>query len=155
MRAISTNHFQAPVRKFILDLFDVEIGPHTLPRLAHVERGSYIQGPPHPDVITTEVLPGGAPMVDSPGEENISPTDAESRPRASSSPGREPPNREQRTRSITISDIAGSSSNTPTPKATAERRVEPKAEPPHEEGSNGVINGEEVHHESEEETHAL
>ncbi|WOO81922.1 Target of rapamycin complex 2 subunit ste20 [Vanrija pseudolonga] len=154
MRAISTNHFQAPVRKFILDLFDVEIGPHTLPRLAHVERGSYIQGPPHPDVIPTEVLPGATPMVDSPGVvDNISPTDADSRPRASSSPGREPPSRERRTRSITISDIAGSSSNTPTPKATAESRVEPQAAPPHEEGSNRV-NGEQVHHEPEE-THAL
>lgn len=40
LRAISTNHFQAPVRRFILDLFDVQLTPHTLSRLAHMERGA-------------------------------------------------------------------------------------------------------------------
>ncbi|TXT05984.1 hypothetical protein VHUM_03745 [Vanrija humicola] len=162
LRAISTNHFQAPVRKFILDLFDVQIGPHTLPRLAHVERGSYIHGPPHPDVITTEVLPGGAPMVDSPGAaDNMSPSDTENRPRASSSPGREPPERERRTRSITISDVSQLNSNTPTPKMTAEVPVEHTAAAHDDESSaaNGV-NGEEDYHGGEdypetEETHAL
>ncbi|WVQ77136.1 hypothetical protein IAR50_006819 [Cryptococcus sp. DSM 104548] len=37
LRAVSTNHFQAPVRRFILELFNVNMDRHTLVQLAGLE----------------------------------------------------------------------------------------------------------------------
>lgn len=80
LRAISTNHFQAPVRRFIVDLFDVEINPNTLMKLMHLERGSYSVGPPHPDDAPNQN--GWHLRQDS--------VDSDTRRRARSSPGPEP-----------------------------------------------------------------
>ncbi|WVR08773.1 hypothetical protein IAU60_005831 [Kwoniella sp. DSM 27419] len=38
LRSISTNHYQAPVRRFILDLFEIKLEEETLVQLAGVER---------------------------------------------------------------------------------------------------------------------
>jgi hypothetical protein len=96
MRTISTNHFPPPVRRFILELFDIELGPHTLPRLTHLERGSYSLGPPHPDPIEDEDPPANGLARDDGEEAN--------RRRAKSSPGPEPPARPKRGRGLTVGE---------------------------------------------------
>lgn len=78
LRAISTNHFQAPVRRFILDLFDVQLTPHSLARLAHMERGGSERTSHH------ERKGSGHRRTDSKD------STGESRRRSQSSPGPEP-----------------------------------------------------------------
>lgn len=84
IRMISTNHYQAPVRRFILDLFDIPFEPDTLVQLRHLELASY---------SSPRVLRHGD------GEER------EARRRSASSPGPEPPGRIARTRGSTISEM--------------------------------------------------
>jgi hypothetical protein len=99
VRVISTNHFQAPVRRFVLELFDIEIGPHTLPRLTHLEKGSFTQGPRHPDpqkVMDTNANGSGTVAAEEESEAN--------RRRARSSPGPEPPVRHRRGRGLTVGE---------------------------------------------------
>ncbi len=81
---ISTNHYQAPVRRFILDVFDIPFEPDTLVQLRHLELASYS----FPKVIQT-----------SDGEEH------EARRRSASSPGPEPPGRMTRARGLTVSEM--------------------------------------------------
>lgn len=111
LRAISTNHFQAPVRRFIVDLFDVEINPHTLMRLTHLERGSYPVGPPHPDDTPQEkdkeAVNGWRLSTDS--------VDSDTRRRAKSSPGPEPSEQlRTRPRGLTVGE-SGTPKFTDTP----------------------------------------
>ncbi|WWC72760.1 uncharacterized protein I206_106724 [Kwoniella pini CBS 10737] len=44
LRSVSTNHYQAPVRRFILDLFEIKLEPETLTQLAGVESMSWRSG---------------------------------------------------------------------------------------------------------------
>ena len=86
---ISTNHYQAPVRRFILDLFDVPFESDTLLQLCHIELASYAS--PRSTQNDDQVGNGT--------EEN------EARRRSASSPGPEPPGRLTRTRGLTVSDM--------------------------------------------------
>jgi len=81
---ISTNHYQSPVRRFILDLFDISLEPDTLVQLRHLELASY---------STPRI------MQNPDGEEH------EARRRSASSPGPEPPGRMTRTRGLTVSEM--------------------------------------------------
>lgn len=92
IRSISTAHFQAPVRRFVLELFSVEITPQTLTRMVHMEKGSYSVGPPHPDQVEQ-----------SPTRSNGS-SSPETRPRARSSPGPEREPKITRARGATVSE---------------------------------------------------
>ncbi|BEJ06093.1 hypothetical protein CcaverHIS641_0306150 [Cutaneotrichosporon cavernicola] len=87
LRAISTNHFQAPVRRFICDLFSVEINPQTLLKFMHLERTS--PAPP-PEENGWRLSTGSV--------------DSDTRRRARSSPGPEPtePYRSIRPRGVTV-----------------------------------------------------
>lgn len=84
LRAISTNHFQAPVRRFILELFDVQLTPHTLARLAHMERGGSERTSHHERKGSHERKTAGHKRSDSRD------STGESRRRSQSSPGPEP-----------------------------------------------------------------
>lgn len=120
MRAISTNHFQAPVRRFILDLFDVELGPHTLPRLAHLERGSYAWGSACKDDADADKKllenggSGGVKQITNQATDNDN--DADTRRRARSSPGPEPPTAagQRRSRGLTTSELTPTHVRAPT-----------------------------------------
>jgi hypothetical protein len=41
LRIISTNHYPAPVRRFIIDLFDIQLNHETLVQLRHIELSSF------------------------------------------------------------------------------------------------------------------
>ncbi|KAK4687008.1 rapamycin-insensitive companion of mTOR, partial [Tremellales sp. Uapishka_1] len=84
-RMISSNHYQAPVRRFILDLFDVQLSSETLLQLNHLE--------------DTASAP---PLVDRAVED----MDArEHRRRSASSPGPQPLERTRRARGLTVSAL--------------------------------------------------
>ncbi|ORY28003.1 Rapamycin-insensitive companion of mTOR, middle domain-domain-containing protein [Naematelia encephala] len=95
LRMISTNHYQAPVRRFILDLFDVALTQESLLQLRHLELASY--NSPHIIVDDDEVVGDG--RAHDIGHEY------EHRRRATSSPGPQPPDRAARTRGLTISEM--------------------------------------------------
>ena len=42
LRIISTNHYPAPVRRFIIDLFDIQLNHETLVQLRHIELSSFV-----------------------------------------------------------------------------------------------------------------
>lgn len=106
MRAVSTNHFQAPVRRFILDLFDVELGPHTLPRLTHLEKGSYAYAflKEKGEACNDEDCKDDEP------DEDDNDVEADTRRRARSSPGPEPSRTSglRRSRGLTVNDLTPS-----------------------------------------------
>ncbi|WWC98367.1 hypothetical protein V866_005258 [Kwoniella sp. B9012] len=87
LRSVSTNHYQAPVRRFILDLFEVKLDPEILTQLVGVESMSWrIRHDPLNDdkdqdlfarhTTTTSSVDGGSPTGD-----------IERRSRSRSSPG--------------------------------------------------------------------
>jgi hypothetical protein len=41
LRIISTNHYPAPVRRFVIDLFDIQLNHETLVQLRHIELSSF------------------------------------------------------------------------------------------------------------------
>jgi len=41
LRIISTNHYPAPVRRFIIDLFEIQLNHETLVQLRHIELSSF------------------------------------------------------------------------------------------------------------------
>lgn len=107
MRLISTNHFQAPVRRFVLDLFEVSLDQGTLVQLRSMDIEAYA----HANLPGREVRDsrrtrnredrGGAGAGTSTGSEG----EREYRRRSASSPGPEPPGRSIRTRGLTISEM--------------------------------------------------
>ena len=93
-RMISTNHYQAPVRRFILDLFDIPIDPETLSELMKHEQSSL-------------------KLITLPTNISQSPTSTDGhRKRSASSPGPKPidiverPDR-MRSRGLTLSQLEG------------------------------------------------
>ncbi len=76
LRIISTNHFQAPVRRFILDLFDIPLEADTLIQLRHLEVDAHNpskstpsasmpssrlpSGGPKPELVSSASVPGSA-----------------------------------------------------------------------------------------------
>ncbi|CAD6567983.1 MAG: hypothetical protein TREMPRED_004194 [Tremellales sp. Tagirdzhanova-0007] len=83
IRMISTNHYTAQVRRFILDLFEISLESDTLVQLRHLEQASY-----------------SSPRMIQHGDGEY-----EARRRSASSPGPEPPGRVTRTRGLTISEM--------------------------------------------------
>jgi rapamycin-insensitive companion of mTOR len=115
---ISTNHFQAPVRRFIMDLFDVKIEPDTLIQLRHLENPTSA-----PLLSPMKRLALGQPDASSAGprlsplspmrrvqtevladEDDLDAHEGRRR-RSASSPGPEPPGRLGRARGLTISEV--------------------------------------------------
>lgn len=99
-RRISSNHYQAPVRRFILDLFDVPLDTDTLGQLVTAEQKAL-------RLIAQRRRGGGE--YDGDGEEEGEERRVlmEHRRRSASSPGPEPPGRRAgvgaRSRGLTIS----------------------------------------------------
>lgn len=106
MRLISTNHFQAPVRRFILDLFEVTLDSGTLVQLRSMDIEAYScaqndagrEGRDSKRTRNREDRGGASTSTGSEGER-------EYRRRSASSPGPEPPGRSIRTRGLTISEM--------------------------------------------------
>ncbi|KAL7420859.1 hypothetical protein Q5752_004812 [Cryptotrichosporon argae] len=100
LRLISTSHFTATIRRFILDQFAVALEPDTLLRLRHIELQAHV----------TPLVPYGARDAPAPGQalEDADGDDDDghdARPRARSSPGPEPPGRPTRARGLTVSEL--------------------------------------------------
>jgi hypothetical protein len=100
---ISSNHYQAPVRRFILDLFDVQLNPDVLVQLVKMEQTSL--------KLVREKQGNGHAQ-----ERGRDHDHAEHRRRATSSPGPEPLGRGggsdapvlgMRSRGLTISKMEG------------------------------------------------
>ncbi len=105
---ISNNHYQAPVRRFILDLFDVKLSPETLIRLRHLDLASGAKQTStgeegnerhDEDRLQKEYIVDGS-------EDESHP---ESRRRSASSPGPEPLSRQVRARGLTIGSMTPNS----------------------------------------------
>ncbi|WWC92493.1 uncharacterized protein L201_007452 [Kwoniella dendrophila CBS 6074] len=97
LRSISTNHYQAPVRRFILDLFDIHLEPDTLTQLVGVENmlsqlGSKTNGNTTPRSPTTrdktyDRLVGVSRNLGDPNGKLEESGEVETRRRSRSSPG--------------------------------------------------------------------
>lgn len=100
LRIISTNHYPAPVRRFILDLFDIQINAETLVQLRHIELTSFAQ--PAPMANLHEHADEHSPNMstDQEGHDGGDPH----RRRSASYPGPERP-AAARKRGLTISEI--------------------------------------------------
>ena len=112
LRVISTNHFQAPVRRFILDLFEIGIEMDTLIQLRHIEASLNQRTqdrPPLPPPLPpmSRSHGGDSPRsAFSPVRHQTEELDRnERRRRSASSPGPEPPGRVARLRGLTISEV--------------------------------------------------
>jgi rapamycin-insensitive companion of mTOR len=98
LHTISNNHYLAPVRRFILDLFDVSLEPDILVQLHHLDLSMYR---PKPTTIVVE------PEVEQAHDAREALGLLDIRRRSASSPGPEPPGRVTRMRGLTISEMEG------------------------------------------------
>jgi len=101
IRTISTNHYQAPVRRFILDLFDVKLTPDTLLQLRLLEQQTY--APRQEDDSHNHRQVHGEKLEEGPAESS----DEAHRGRSASSPGPVPDARTSngRMRGLTVSGV--------------------------------------------------
>lgn len=114
LRIISTNHYPAPVRRFIIDLFEIQLNHETLVQLRHIELSSFALPVPlshlheHDDEHYVD-LDHGHDHDDYNAYHGRS--GREHRRRSASYPGPERP-AAHRKRGLTISDIPNSAGET-------------------------------------------
>ena len=111
-RLISSNHYQAPVRRFILDLFDIAIDGSTIEELLRLDlEQSYGHNPRRRSTHRSSGAENSSNRRNRDGA--LGPDDRrerdkdqhEARRRSASSPGPPPPGKVKRERGLTISEI--------------------------------------------------
>lgn len=109
LRIISTNHYPAPVRRFILDLFDIQINSETLVQLRHIELSSFAQPAQMANLHehADEHSDSAHAHHDTQKDDSHNHDHNEHRRRSASNPGPERPVN-HRKRGLTISDIPNS-----------------------------------------------
>ena len=100
LRMISTNHYPAPVRRFILDLFEIKINTETLVQLRHIELSSFT----HPTTMANVHEHADETASHRSDHSQDEHSGGEHRRRSASYPGPERP-ATSRKRGLTISEI--------------------------------------------------
>ena len=100
---ISTNHYPAPVRRFILELFEIKINAETLVQLRHIELQSFTQPVPMAMAHLQEHADEAASHKSDHSQDGNG-SEGEHRRRSASYPGPERP-ATSRKRGLTISEI--------------------------------------------------
>jgi len=104
LRIISTNHYLAPVRRFILDLFDVKLEPEILIQLRHLETSQSRSA----DFIHERDNDQSGTSNNANGEDHEHENDVkEHRRRSASYPGPERAPAMSRQRGLTVSEMQG------------------------------------------------
>jgi len=111
LRIISTNHYPAPVRRFVIDLFDIQLNHETLVQLRHIELSSFTLPVPlahlHEHDDEHHPNPNNGDQTRDDYEYDAYHQTGRQRRRSASYPGPQRP-AQARKRGLTISDIPNS-----------------------------------------------